>query len=241
MSANRYIPHARALAAAVISVLTVRGLPPLISSVKITETERGDAWAFVVLDVKQIARMEAYTAQDVLHQIGTVLKGRMPVICNHTGLGYGFSMGKRRSLPTKIEFPGVQDGVLQIGRSLHGDVHPDWDELGHVLVAGMTGSGKSVLLRSIAHQGIAQGTGVVVADLDGATLPMLDGHPSLLRPIARTPQDVAALVQWLLGECDHRAALYSAVDGFPENLNEYNAQVVKQAQLATAANPGHPG
>jgi energy-coupling factor transporter ATP-binding protein EcfA2 len=230
MSASRYIPHARALTAAVISVLTVRGLPPLISSVKIAETEHGDVWAFVVLDVKQIARMEAYTTQDVLHQIGTVLKGRMPVICNHTGLGYGFSMGKRRSLPAKIEFPGVQDGVLQIGRSLHGDVHPDWDELGHVLVAGMTGSGKSVLLRSIAHQGIAQGGGVVVADLDGATLPMLDGHPSLLRPIARTPQDVAALVQWLLGECDHRAALYSAVDGFPENLNEYNAQVVKKAQ-----------
>lgn len=229
MSANRYIPQARALASAVINVLTARGIPPLIERVKIAETEQG-GWVFVVLDVRQIARLEAYTTPDVLHQIGTVLGGQMPILCNHTSLGYGFPVGKRRSLPRHIPFPGMENGVVKIGVGLHGEIFISLEKFGHVLVVGMPGGGKSEFVRLLGYQLIALGAGLVVADLDGATLPMLEGHPSLLRPIARNPQDVAAMVQWLLGECDHRAALYGEADGFPENLDGYNAQMMKQGK-----------
>lgn len=230
MSANRYIPQARLLTSAVQHVLQQRGIEAPIRATKIAETEQGDAWAFVVLDTAKIARMEAYTSPDVLHQIGTLLKGKTPVLCNHTGLGYGFALTTPRSLPRSIPFPGVETSLLRIGVGLRGDVAIPWAEAGHLLVAGMTGSGKSVFLRSVVYQHLASGGSVAVADMDGATLPMLTGHPALARPIARAPQDAAALVQWALGECDLRAALYNQAEGYPETLAEYNAKIIRQGQ-----------
>jgi hypothetical protein len=91
----------------------------------------------------------------------------------------------------------------------------------------MTGSGKSVFLRLLVHQAIADGARLLLADLDGATFPMLQGHLALLAPIAGNPQEAHQVVGLALGECDRRAALYATVGGFPDNLGEYNTAAVK--------------
>jgi len=100
-------------------------------------------------------------------------------------------------------------GVNHAGES----VNQPWSKLGHLLVAGKTGSGKSVFLRSLAYQALAEGTQLLLVDLDGATFPMLANHPALLAPIATTPQAAQEAVERALGECDHRAALYMQMDG----------------------------
>jgi hypothetical protein len=92
-----------------------------------------------------------------------------------------------------------------------------------LLVAGKTGSGKSVFLRSLAYQALANSSQLLLVDLDGATFPMLVDHSALLAPIATTPQAAQDVVERALGECDHRAALYMQMDGYPENLEEFNA------------------
>jgi hypothetical protein len=49
MSANRYLSAAQAVAEAIPGLLASQGLDPLISRNVLTETERGDAWLFVVM------------------------------------------------------------------------------------------------------------------------------------------------------------------------------------------------
>ena len=115
-------------------------------------------------------------------------------------------------------------GVNQTGET----ISEKWPKLGHLLVAGKTGSGKSVFLRSLVYQALAEGAQLLLVDLDGATFPMLANHPALLEPIASTPQAAQDVVARALGECDHRAALYLQMDGYPENLEEFNRLSVRQ-------------
>jgi DNA segregation ATPase FtsK/SpoIIIE-like protein len=103
-----------------------------------------------------------------------------------------------------------------------------WRDLGHLLVAGKTGSGKSVFLRSLAYQALHDQAQLLAADLDGATFPMFAGHPGLLAPVATHPDEAARLVAQALGECEHRAALYGRVSGYPETIDEYNRLAIRQ-------------
>jgi hypothetical protein len=56
---------------------------------------------------------------------------------------------------------------------------------------------------------------------------MLEGHPLLFAPIATSPQAALEIIQKALGECDHRAAMYKSMPGYPENIDEYNTLSVK--------------
>jgi hypothetical protein len=90
MSVNRYLPAARSVAQAIPGILAQRGLKPLISRFVLTETERGAAWLFVVLDVSPLDPVvEAYAASDVLNHLSTALQGHPVVInSNSDGLRY---------------------------------------------------------------------------------------------------------------------------------------------------------
>jgi hypothetical protein len=50
LGTNRYLPAAQNVAQAIPGILAEQGLDPLISRFVLTETERGDAWLFVVMD-----------------------------------------------------------------------------------------------------------------------------------------------------------------------------------------------
>jgi hypothetical protein len=94
MSVNRYLPAARSVAQAIPGILAQRGLKPLISRFVLTETERGAAWLFVVLEVSPLEHLEDYAASDVLHYLSTALHGHPVVInSNSDGLRYAVLLG----------------------------------------------------------------------------------------------------------------------------------------------------
>jgi hypothetical protein len=103
-----------------------------------------------------------------------------------------------------------------------------WQLLGHLLVAGKTGSGKSAFLRLLVYQALAEETLLLLSDLDGATFPMLANHRQLLNPISTSTQGASEIVNRALGECRHRAELYTRMAGYPENMDEYNRLATKQ-------------
>ena len=93
MSANRYLPAARNAAQTIPATLAQRGLKPFISRCVLTETERGAAWLFVVLQVSPQEHPEDYAASDVLHDLSTALQGLPIVISNSDGLRYAVLLG----------------------------------------------------------------------------------------------------------------------------------------------------
>jgi len=210
------------------ATLTQRGLQPRFSDWLLTE-DQGATWLFGVLDVRHLDRLETYLRADLLHHISTALQGRPVFVSNSSGLRYAVLMSRPPRLPRHVEFPEIERGRVRLGvRAGGGEIAIPWDKLGHLLVAGKTGSGKSVFLRLLVHQALGDGAQMLLGDLDRATFPMLDGHPALLAPLATTPETMHALVERGLGECDHRATLYDQVDGYPETLTEYNTLAEQQ-------------
>ena len=93
MSANRYLPAASYVAQTIPAILSQHGLKPFISRCVLTETERGAAWLFVILEVSPQEHPEDYAASDVLHDLSTAFQGLPVVISNSAGLRYAVLLG----------------------------------------------------------------------------------------------------------------------------------------------------
>lgn len=88
MSVNRYLPSARYVAQAIPDILAQLGLKPFISRYVLTETQQGNAWLFVVLEVSPLQPLEDYAASNVLDYLSTALHGLPVVISESYGLRY---------------------------------------------------------------------------------------------------------------------------------------------------------
>jgi len=224
---RRYQIQAQIVAKRLPQVLQQRGLEAPFAEFILTSTQ-GMVLLFAILDLHQVKRLEAYTTPDLIHHLSTDLQGLPVFLSNSNGLRYAIPLSPLPRLPKLVPFPGIERGWVLLGINHAGEtVNQPWSKLGHLLVAGKTGSGKSVFLRSLAYQALAEGAQLLLVDLDGASFPMLANHPSLLAPIAITAQAAQDAVERALGECDHRAALYMQMDGYPENLEEFNAVSVR--------------
>jgi DNA segregation ATPase FtsK/SpoIIIE-like protein len=225
---KRYQVQAQAIASRLPQVLLQRGLEAPFTEFLLTSAE-GLILFLAVLDVSQLRRLEAYIAPELLHHLSTDLRGLPVFLSNSSGLRYVIPLSPQPHMPKVINFPGNENGQVLIGVNYAGElVHLPWTKLGHLLVAGKTGSGKSVFLRLIAFQAIAEGAQLILIDLDGASFPMLANHPSLMVPIATNAQSAQEAIELALGECNHRTARYRQMNGFPENLEEYNGLAIRE-------------
>lgn len=82
----------------------------------------------------------------------------------------------------------------------------DLAEMPHLLVAGATGSGKSVALHVILNSLLASGADIRFALIDPKRVEFscYAGMPSLYSPIAQDPQNAIALLETLVEEMDQR-------------------------------------
>ena len=88
MSVHRYLPAAIYVARAIPGILAQRGLKPFISRFVLTETQQGNAWLFVVLEVGPLSHPEDYAAPEVSHYLSKALHGLPVVISESYGLRY---------------------------------------------------------------------------------------------------------------------------------------------------------
>jgi hypothetical protein len=209
-------------------LLSTRNLIPAFSNFFITRDL--DMTIFIaVLDTNKIGDHARYTQPDFLHQLSTDLGGMRLYLSNSTGLRYVFLISNLPKLQRSIELPAdIPLGMVALGMRFGGKiVLLPWSKLGHLLIVGMTGSGKSSTLRVIVVQAIRNGFLLLLADIDQTTFAMLEGHTNLMAPIATTSQDALQLILKALAECDRRAGMYKSMPGFPENIDEYNAAAIK--------------
>jgi hypothetical protein len=110
LSANRYLPAAQNIAQTIPGILVEQGLDPLISRFVLTETERGNAWLFVVMDDSVIKYPELYAATGVLSHLSTAFHGHPVVFSNTDGLRFAILLNPSRYLSEAI--PDLEHSLL---------------------------------------------------------------------------------------------------------------------------------
>ena len=106
----------------------------------------------------------------------------------------------------------------------------------HVLIAGTTGSGKSVcvnaLILSLIYKSTPDQVKMIMVDPKFLELSVYDGIPHLLTPVVTDMNKAANALRWCIGEMDKRFRLMAAIS--VRNIAGYNKK------LAAAVKAGEP-
>ena len=123
--------------------------------------------------------------------------------------------------------PDVKKHPLAVafGKNIKGDViYADFDEFPHALVAGTTGSGKSIFVNSIIVSLIMRNSPddlkMVLVDPKKVEMARYKDMPHLLCPIITEAQEAKALMEKLVEEMERRYVLFA--ENGCSNIKEYN-------------------
>ena len=119
---------------------------------------------------------------------------------------------------------------LALGKDIAGTpVVADLGVMPHLLVAGATGSGKTVCLNTIITSMLFNSTPeelkFIMIDPKRVELAVFNDLPHLLSPVVTDTKKVAATLEWVLGEMDSRFQLF-ATSGV-RNIDLYNEKFGK--------------
>jgi S-DNA-T family DNA segregation ATPase FtsK/SpoIIIE len=120
--------------------------------------------------------------------------------------------------------------ALALGKDIAGNpVVADLTRMPHLLVAGTTGSGKSVALNamilSILYKAEPREVRLVLVDPKMLELSAYQGIPHLLAPVVTDMRQAANALAWCIGEVERRYRLMSWIA--VRNLSGYNHKVVE--------------
>ncbi|MDT3707426.1 MAG: DNA translocase FtsK 4TM domain-containing protein [Thiobacillus sp.] len=124
--------------------------------------------------------------------------------------------------------------TVTLGKDIAGNpVVADLGKMPHLLVAGTTGSGKSVgvnaMILSLVYKSDPSAVRMIMVDPKMLELSIYEGIPHLLAPVVTDMKQAASALNWCVGEMERRYKLMSAVG--VRNLAGYN-QKVRDARKA---------
>lgn len=137
-----------------------------------------------------------------------------------------------RELLEGEEFNSVSSKLtITIGRDVSGQpVVDDLASMPHILIAGATGSGKSVgmnaFLLSLLYQNSPQDLKFIMIDPKRVELTAYNGIPHLLTPVITQADKAHGSLKWAVGEMNRRYQLF-AEKGY-RNIEEYNQDEPKR-------------
>ena len=157
----------------------------------------------------------------------------------------GIEVPNRAVTPVRIreviesrEFTGHKSAVaFAVGKDIGGNrIIGDIAKLPHVLIAGTTGSGKSVctnsLIVSLLYKSTPEEVRFIMVDPKMVELAPYNGIPHLLIPVVTDPKKAAGALQWAVFEMMKRYKLFS--ENGVKDLASYNA-------LAAQSQPDEAG
>lgn len=125
------------------------------------------------------------------------------------------------------DLPDVKKHPLAVafGKNIKGEtIFADFDEFPHILIAGTTGSGKSIFVNSIIVTLIMRNSPddlkLVLVDPKKVEMSRYKDMPHLLCPIITDPNDAKTLIDRLCKEMEERYMLFS--DNGSTNIKEFN-------------------
>ena len=119
--------------------------------------------------------------------------------------------------------------TIVLGKDISGQpVVDDLCKMPHLLVAGTTGSGKSVcinaLILSIVYKSTPEDVRLIMIDPKMLELSGYDGIPHLLTPVVTDMSKAANALRWCVGEMDRRFRLMASLS--VRNIMGYNRKVL---------------
>lgn len=137
--------------------------------------------------------------------------------------------------------PEASGGPLEvaIGRDSSGKpVVADIAKMPHMLVAGTTGSGKSVMINSMIMSLLMRTTPkqvrLIMIDPKRVEFSCYNGLPHLYVPVVTEPRQAASALQWAVSEMERRLKVFERAGA--REINVYN-RMIAQGKFAESENP----
>lgn len=116
---------------------------------------------------------------------------------------------------------------IGLGKDISGNIIPaDLSKMPHLLVAGSTGSGKSVcintIIAGILYKARPEDVKLILVDPKVVELSNYNGIPHLLTPVVTEPKKAASALHWAVAEMERRYQTFA--DNHVRDINSYNAQ-----------------
>ncbi len=118
--------------------------------------------------------------------------------------------------------------TLALGKDIAGNpMCADLGKMPHALIAGTTGSGKSVainaMILSLLYKAKPSEVRMIMVDPKMLELSVYEGIPHLLTPVVTDMQEAANALRWCVGEMERRYRLMAALG--VRNIQGYNRKV----------------
>ncbi len=130
--------------------------------------------------------------------------------------------------------------TIAMGKDIGGNaIVGDISKMPHGLIAGATGSGKSVcinsIIMSILYKATPEEVKLIMIDPKVVELGIYNGIPHLLMPVVTNPRKAAATLGWAVSEMEKRYQMFAAsnvrdLDGY-NKVAEQNEEMVKMPRI----------
>jgi DNA segregation ATPase FtsK/SpoIIIE, S-DNA-T family len=160
-------------------------------------------------------------------------------------------------LENKIYMRRPHDRMIGLGKDVAGKVwFGDLPKMPHLLVAGATGSGKTVcintIIMSLLYQNTAADLRMIMVDPKRVELTLYNGIPHLLTPVITDAKKTVNALKWCIGEMDRRFETLAKAGSrditsynskFPDNKLPHIVFIIDELAdlMATAANEVESG
>ncbi|EIE53130.1 DNA translocase FtsK, partial [Citreicella sp. 357] len=136
----------------------------------------------------------------------------------------------REILSSRDYGDGNQKLPLALGKDIGGDAMvANLAKMPHLLIAGTTGSGKSVaintMILSLLYKLTPDDLRLVMIDPKMLELSVYDGIPHLLSPVVTDPKKAVVALKWVVGEMEDRYRKMSKMG--VRNIDGYNGRVAE--------------
>jgi S-DNA-T family DNA segregation ATPase FtsK/SpoIIIE len=133
--------------------------------------------------------------------------------------------------------------TLTLGKTIHGEPFlTDLATMPHLLIAGSTGTGKSVsvnaMLTSVLYRATPDDVRLILIDPKRLELGMYEDIPHLMTPVVVDPKLASNALRWAVREMEERYKTLAA--GGVRNIDQYNRNVRSMAAEAEQADEAVP-
>ncbi|WP_370853046.1 DNA translocase FtsK 4TM domain-containing protein [Pararhizobium haloflavum] len=172
-------------------------------------------------------------ADDIARSMSAIA-ARVAVVPGRNAIGIELPNSKRetvylRELLASRDFEASKAKLaLSLGKTIGGEpVIADLAKMPHLLVAGTTGSGKSVaintMILSIVYRMAPEQCRLIMIDPKMLELSVYDGIPHLLTPVVTDPKKAVVALKWTVREMEERYKKMSKLG--VRNIDGFNARV----------------